>query len=254
MGWDMHDATRPNMYEYSFYTQNYSLGADGLYFWNWAAWTVWKRSEVAIRYINDADQPMTFKKMSMRILACNSGGQRYYSNTGLIPAPGTNGTSATYTIKTFVCNTPGAKDLPCTSWPSLSFEQGSPAVNRLDPDGFNMNYPGTSQSDCAQFGNPPYEFPLREFSLENVPDVLPGGFILFQLGAKDKAGGVSDWDPTIRFLMNPLEMEVEIEPKFNPYVWRAYKENDKVVWHLVRPIQIKATDKWHNIEGDDENQ
>lgn len=253
MGWDMLDASRPKMYSYDLRSKEYIYGKDGLYFWNWSAWSIWRKEEAAIRYINDADQPITFKKMSMRILACNSGGQGYWAHNGWIKPPGTNGHGATYTIKTFVCNTPGAKDLPCSSWTSLQFEQGTPAVNHLDPDSFNMNYPGTSTANCGQFGNPPYDFPMREFPLENVTDVLPGGFILFQLGATNRDGGESRWDPTIRFSMNPLEMEVEIEPKFNPYVWRAYHENGKVVWHLVRPVQVKATDGWHNIEGDDEN-
>lgn len=253
MGWDMYDASRPNMYRYNLSSQSYSLGEEGLYFWNWSAWSVWERYEVVIRYINDAEQPIIFKQMNMKILACNSGGQGFYAHNGYIPPLGTNGYGATYTIKTFVCNAPGAKDLPCSSWSSLQFEQGTPAVNHLDPDGFNMNYPGTSTANRGQFGDPPYDFPMREFPLENVPEVAPGGFILFQLGATNRDGGQSRWDPTIRFSMNPLEMEVEVEPKSRPYVWRAFHENGKVVWHLVRPVKLKATDGWHSIEGDDEN-
>ena len=255
MGWEMYDASKPKMYDYFPSSNRYVYGPDenptsGLPYWNWAAWTVWTKSEAAIRYINTSSQPLTFSQMNIRILACNSGGQGFWSNTGWIPRPGSNGYGATYTIKTFVCNTPGAKDLPCSAWSSLQFQEGTPAVNKLPPDGYNMNYTGVNHQNCAQFGEYPYQFPMRQFPLQNVPTILPGGFIIFRLGVKDRTGQQSSWDPTIRFAMNPIEMEVKIEPKFNPYIWRAYRENGKVAWHLVKPIQIKASDKWHNIEGD----
>lgn len=250
MGWEMYTESRPKMYDYMLSSNKYVF--NGITpSWNWAAWTVWRKSDAVIRYINDSNQPIRFNKMSMRILSCNSGGRAFWAHNGYIDT-GSYGHSATYTVRSRVCNVAGAKDLPCDQWNTLNFQEGTPAVNRLDRDGFNMNYPGTSKSDPGQFGNPPYEFPFREFPLLNIPEVLPGGFVLFHLHVADReSAATAPYDPTIRFSMNPLEMKVEIEPQYSPYIWRAYKENGKIVWHLVRPIQLKTADKWKNIEGDD---
>lgn len=258
MGWDMYDAIRPKLYNYwlptasGYIPYTYTFEPE-IPFFNWGAWSVWNRQYVAIRYINDSEQPITFKMMKLRILACNSGGQSFWAHNGIVPY--TSGYGATYTIRTFVCNTPGAVNQDATTWHTLNFEQADPSSNVVSTSSFNMNYPGTSTSNTGMFGEPPYEFPMREFPINNCPEVLPGGFALFRLELTNpqRPANAEYRDPTIRFSMNPLEMEVEIEPKFNPYVWRAYHENGKVVWHLVRPVQVKANDGWHNIEGDDEN-
>ena len=249
----MRDDGRPILYSYWLNDERghppFTYTSSG--FFNWGAWSVWNRQYVAIRYINDSNQPVRFNSVGLRIVACNSGGSSFWSSSGVVDHSG--GWGATYTMRIFVCNTPGASSTPVDQWHTLTYEEATVAVKDVPDADYNMNYRGTSTSNTAMFGEPPYDFPMQKFTFDTCPNILPGGFAIVRLEITDRKGGFDySRDPTIRFSMNPLEMEIEFDPQFNPYVWRAYHENGKVVWHLVRPVQVKAIDGWHNIEGDNE--
>lgn len=255
MGWDWVEGTndtQPKIFNYWYNT--YGTRPAGTYtyespvFFNWGAWSVWRRQAVAIRYINDTGQPMMFGSISIKILACNSGGQGFNAHNGWIPAPGTNGYGANYTLRVRVCNTSGAADEPVESWHTLTYQETS-ITNHIPTDNYNMNYPGVAGGATAMFGEPPYSFPLREFAIENCPIIEPDGIALVQLEIKDRDGGEGRYDPTIRFALNPHEMVVNIEPLQKPYIWKSFIENGQVVWHLVKPVQIQTAGGWEDIEG-----
>ena len=151
-------------------------------------------------------------------------------------------------LKAFLCfaSFPLVNDGGKTYQESKKWERDVPNIS-----GSNMNSPGTGTSNTAKFGDPPYTgnkgLVLHTYTIEDCPVIEPGGVAYVHLGMKDFKGPKGEM--TIRFVLNPHEMEVEFKPGIAPYVWRFCEDNQ---WHLVRPAYVATTGKtWNSIDGEE---
>lgn len=254
MGWIWESDSSPNPIIYRFENRSYDIRKP-LYL-TWAIGTVWSDTEYCIAYVNDTGQPMKIGNISIKTVSCHSGGQLYYAFGGPMDVP-CGGYGADYTVYVRVSNDLGIDLDNPDSINSAHFEESEAYTNDIPSiTSSNMNSPGTSSTNTAVFGEPPFTgdhaFAFREYIIQNCPVIQPGGFafVHFRVGNFKIPEGLSLRRMTIRFLLNPREMIVDLEPMYNPYVWR-YDENHE--WHLVRPIQVSlGGNQWNNIEGDTE--
>lgn len=237
MAWDMYKATKPYIYNY-----NKSRGywkASPRYF-TWQTGKLWSQKEEAVKYINDTKVPMRIDNVSIKTVACDSGGRGYWAAAGYRGIP-CEGYGATYYAYIRVTNDGGR-----TFQESKKWERDVPNIS-----GSNMNSPGTGKSNTARFGDPPYKgnkgLVLHKYTIEDCPIIEPGGVAYVHLGMKDFKGPKDKM--TIRFVLNPHEMEVDFKPGVNPYVWRFCEDNE---WHLVRPIYVEGSGKsWSSVEDEE---
>ena len=207
-------------------------------YYTWGRGTVWIRQEAAIKFMNDTGQRMKIGSVSIKSVACDSGGRSYWAANGRVTTPCV-GYGAQYTVYVRVSNDGEA-----------TFQESSKYTNDVaNISGTNMNTPGTSRTNCAQFGNPPFTgdkaLQLRDYTIEQCPIIEPNGVAYVHFSVHDFHGPYTQ--TVIRFVLNPLEMNVTFEPELGPYIWQYQSDNQ---WHLVRPIQIRTAGKWMNVEGE----
>lgn len=239
MGWEMNDAPyvgKPVIYNW-YYNEDppYYQKADPPYY-SWAGGGLWQRLEASIKFINDTDSSLKLKNVAIKTVSCHSGGKYYWSSTGLtIPC---YGYGAKYTCYVRVSN-----DDEKTYQESSKFSNTVPNINSS-----NMNSPGTSTTNTAKFGDPPFTgdkgLILRSYVFDTCPVIEPGGIARLHLHV-DLLDPSKKYSTNIRFLLNPDEMEIQFEPELGPYIWRFCEDG---AWHLRRPMQIQTGNGWSSVE------
>lgn len=210
----------------------------GVYF-TWQTKSLWLAHGAAIKFINDTENPMTMSSVKIKSCACHSGGQSFYAwaGYGYAPTNPTNGAGADYSCYIRVSN-----DDEASYQQSDTFTRHVPALTSS-----NMNYRGNSSSS-AIFGDPPYTgnagMTLNEYTFASCPEIEPGGiaYIHFDVNNFDST---SNEYTTIRFALDPREMEVYFEPDVDPYIW-VYESDHK--WHLRQPFYVTSGGKWTSVE------
>lgn len=236
MSWDMSSATKPVIYNY-----NASKGywaATPRYF-TWQTGNLWANKEECVKFINDTNDVQVIKKIGIQTVACDSGGRGYWAYGGYrgIPCKGYGGTYRCYVRvsndgqKTFAQSNVVSHDVPNIS-------------------GSNMNSPGSGPYATAVFGNPPFTgdkvLQYRNFEFTTLPPIQKGGVAYVHLGISNFKGDQNS--VTIRFVLNPLAMIIDLTPQTKPYVWQ-YSAADKA-WHLREPLYAKMNGKWQDPNPD----
>ena len=236
MGWDMWTSSKPYIWNYNPSTKVYEHSTP--YYYTWASATIWESEEACLKFVNDTGAPMKISSVAIKTVACDSGGDSYWSSTGVVYTPCV-GYGAKYTCYVRVTNDSGS-----------TFEESDKYTNDVaNLSGSNMNSRGTSTSNTASFGNPPFTgdklLQLRNYEFLQCPTISAGGTAYVHIRIHDFKGPTSQ--TTIRFILNPLEMEVHIEPEIAPYIWKFKSDGQ---WHLTRPIKISTGGgNWINIDG-----
>lgn len=228
MAWDTMSNGRPKIYNYA----NGKYTWAGIYF-TWQTDSLWNAHEEAIKFINDTETPMTMSSVKIKTCACDSGGQSYWSSSGLVSP--CKGYGASYTCYVRVSNDD-----------EKSFQESDKYTNTIPTiTSSNMNYKGSSTSSTAVFGNPPFTgnmgLQLREYTFSSCPEIQPGGVAYIHLDVHDFLGSPT----TVRFALDPNEMEIYFEQDVDPYIW-VYESDHK--WHLRQPFYVTSGGKWTNVE------
>ena len=249
MGWLKQENGRPRIFGYDGNTYS-----DPTPKWfTWMTGNLWGRYEECACFENDNKYSLILRDCAIGICACDSGNRGYWvwgSYRGM-PA---KGYGANYTMYVRVDN-PGESiqesDRATLDIPSI----GSAASDTYDSEGrllavsSNMNSPGWGPRNTAVFGNPPYgqgqysEYTginLKKFDILNCPVVKPGGKLYLHLKVHNFKGPKDN--VTIRFILDPDQMDINLEPVELPYIW--VREVDKK-WHLRKPLYVVDKDhKW----------
>lgn len=246
MGWvllpsDHNKARYPRIYNYYLVdnpTWGWTKGTYGLAhsgYYTWARGNLWLYYDACIRFNNDTGDTLKLTSVAIKSVSCHSGGEYYWSSSGI-----TNpcyGYGARYTVYGRVSNDGGN-----------SYEESSKYTNTVpDITSSNMNSAGSSVTNTAKFGDPPYEgnkgLILRNYTFTEFPSIEPDGFcyLHFHIDLLDNS---KQYQTTIRFVLDPREMEVAFDTVRGPYIWRFCEDNK---WHLRRPVQVYGTDSEGNI-------
>lgn len=247
MGWLRQANGKPRIFHYN----GTSYSDPNPQWFTWMTGNLWAQYEECACFENDMGRPIIVNHCKIGICACDSGGRGYWvwgSYRG-IPA---KGYGATYTMYTRVEN-PGSTSFEESSRSSLDIPSiGSAASQRYDQYGkllavkSNMNTPGTGPRNTARFGYPPYGegnnsiytgTAYKDFAINNCPIVMPGGKLYLHLKVHDFKGPKDN--VTVRFLLDPDQMEVNIEPARSPYIWVRMPDKK---WHLKEPLYVKKDD------------
>lgn len=220
----------------------------------WMTGNLWANWEECACFENDLNCPLILPSCKIGICACDSGGRGYWvwGSYRDIPA---KGYGATYSMYTRVLNPgqpPQQSNIASLDIPSI----GSAASYDYDEEGrllkvdSNMNSPGWGPWNTARFGMPPYGegnyskytgTAFKEFQIDNCPAVMPGGKLYLHLRISDFKGPTDN--VTIRFLLDPDQMEIELQPAKAPYIW---VKCDDGKWHLKEPLYVKTNNGWVN--------
>ena len=134
------------------------------------------------------------------------------------------------------------------------FGGSMPFVQTGDITSSNMNSAGSSETNAAKFGDPPYEdnkgLILRNYTFTEFPNIEPDGFCYLHFHV-DLLDNSKQYQTTIRFVLDPREMEIVFDTVRGPYIWRM--TNNK--WTLKRPLQVHTGSAWSDVEnqGDGDN-
>ncbi len=245
MGWIMNTgsyADKPKIFNYllDVSPHRYEV-ADPPYF-TWSTGVLWNRYEAAIKFVNDTGQRLKLNKVAVKTVSCHSGGSQYWSTTGLVsPCYG-------YGAK-YICYVRVSNDGEKT------FQESSRATNEIpDITKSNMNSKGTSTTNTAKFGNPPFTgnmgLILRNYEFSTSPIIEIGGVAYLHLRI-ELLDDSKAYQTTIRFILNPKEMEIQFDQQRGPYIWRMESDGH---WHLRRPLQVFTGNVWTDPENQGGNQ
>lgn len=240
MAWDTRPDGRPIIYNYA--NGVYDIADDNygqpLYF-TWQSTYLWTQHGEAVKFINDTENPMVIESVSIKTCACHSGGQTFWSSSSSSADAGpSRGPGGDYTCFIRVSNDDEA-----------TFQESERWTNTIAPlTSSNMNYRGSSRTDTAVFGDPPFTgnagFQLREYTISNCPEIQPGGIAYIHIEISNftiKA----NYQDVIRFALDPREMEIYFEPDVDPYIW-VYESDHK--WHLRQPFYVTSGGRWTSVE------
>lgn len=224
---------------------NYENGvytpADPTYF-TWQTGRLWtKKDSVAIKFTNDTNVALKIGHVGIKTVACHSGGQSFWAFGGIMSY--SDGSGGYYTSFIRVSNDGGNTFQECL------VVDGSNRVRINAIGSSNMNSAGTSSTNTAQFGNPPFTgdhaLQFRTFNIEDCPVIEPGGIAYIHLKIEPDNTGTT---VVIRFVLDTDELDVAFEPGTNPYIWR-FCEDGK--WHLRKPLYTaKSSSSWKDVEED----
>lgn len=241
MSWEMYTDVKPRIFNYNKAERIYRQANPQYY--SWATGDIWKEYEACIKFINDTNIPMKISHLAIKSCACDSGGSGYWSAGGYVNNP-CKGYGATYYSYIRVTND------------GSNFSESSVGENKIPTiDGSNMNSPGTGIYNTAVFGYPPYTgnkgLVLREYTIQNCPIINVGGIAYIHFGVKEFDG--PETDTTIRFVLNPSEMEVDMEESSSSYIWqmKEYQGNGetKKRWELTDDLYMYLGDAgWRSMK------
>ena len=233
MGWTWYDenAGKPLIYNYNKHSDTYEVSTSK--YFSWQTGEQWSTYDACIKYTNDSTQSIKLNSVAIKSLACNSGGQTYWSIFGVVQTP-CNGTGGYY-----YCY---VRKIDANGNPAETSDKTKTV--RVEASPFNMNTRGSSTSQTAKFGYPPLPEPaLVNYPITDCPSIAPGeGFYLHY--------GMSSFDTNIpiaaniRFSLKPGDMEIDSKPTDSPVIWRF--EEDKE-WHLVNRLYQYTSNGWKNL-------
>lgn len=244
MGWEMSTArpNKPQMYDY----ENGSYTKAEPSYYSWMLGTKLSRVEPAIKFINDTGNPLKIGRIAVKTVACDSGGHGYWPY-GYYESTPCKGYGARYTCYVRVSNDNG------------NTYQESEQNGNIIPDIDGPNYDTLGTRDGGKTSGYSAGFGMSEslpdnrklkfhsYDIENCPIIEPNGICYVHLRIRDfniPAGG-NLRQVNIKFILNPLEMEVEFEPEESNYIW-VFGEDRK--WHLTKPLQLMAGNGWIDVD------
>lgn len=235
MGW-VKENGKPIIYSY----RNGKYTPCTPHYFTWETGRLWMgKDSNAIKFVNDSKVPLKIGHVGIKTVSCHSGGRGYWAFGGYMEAPGCKGYGGTYTCYIRVSND-GEKTFEKCDVVSGKNEITIPAISSS-----NMNTPGSSGTNTAKFGDPPYTgykgLQFRNFEIGNCPIIQPGGIAYIHLKVDTHDGR----DCVIRFVLDTDELDVGFEPGTAPYIWR-YCEDGK--WHLRKPLYVSKNGKWNDPE------
>lgn len=201
-------------------------------YYSWASGSIWTRWYAGLKYTNDTGQPITINKLGIKTVSCHSGGKTFvsysggYSYTG--PAKGYGGD---YCVFILVSNDGGS------TFELLDNQSHYAQRNIPNITSSNMVYRG-SVSGRQTAGFDPT--PLNEYEIDDCPTIMPDGIAYVMFGIRKF--NVNDLTHTyIKCILNPSEMEVEIDQGIKPYIWEYCSDGH---WHLKKRLWSKGSDGW----------
>lgn len=228
--------------------------------WTWQTGNVWTqdgRHGLAICWVNDSDQPIRIASVNIQACACDSGGETYWSTSGVIGP--CYGYGATYQCWINVAHDDGTfeqSDVISNDIPSI----GSAATSHFDPYGKildvpNMNSRGTSTTNTGTFGRPPYGLdPYSkytglqgdDYNITNCPVIEPGdrAYVHFFVGNFKGAAAQDNTIANTRFRLSAEYVNIDIKPVQQGYIW-VYHQGQ---WELCRPFYIYNNGQWTSVE------
>lgn len=221
-------------------------------YYSWAFSSIWKQHDAAIIFQNTTSDKIKFTKVGIQTVSCKNNGIAFWGDESRISKIADGG-SATYNFYVDKISYSGTISMGGYGEHStyVSTGQISSSVSiSVDPADFNLNYPGSSTSDTAIFGEPPFTgtsaLSYREFELENSPELSAGEFAALRLSIPY----LQTDNTCIRFIMNPNSMNIEVVLEPQAKIWRMCKEPDgSQRWKLVELAQIRTESGWTDIKN-----
>lgn len=237
MGWKKQDNGRPRIYNYGIVqggTYAYHEYTDPTPQWfTWQRGNLWAKKEQAALYEVDS-KPMRISSIKLKIHACHSGGKSYYAYGGWCPA--VSGVGANYLLYLRIWHKAS------NSWEECGLT-GTQQVSAITSS--NMIFQGGPGKGTAVFDDT-NSYATRTFEFANSPTLLPGDKAYVHL--KVTFNSASDQqNATIRFIMDPQEMEVKTEDPVTDYIWRY----NGTKWVLVRPLKAFKNNAWVDVKDGD---
>lgn len=263
MGWEMWTGNpkKPQIYNYYYKSHTDADGeshSSGTYdkanpgYYSWMLGTRWSYIEPTIKFINDTGNRLKIGRIAIKTVACNSGGNSYwaYGYKETVPCKGYAGNYYCYVR---VSNDGGSTYQESTKPEEIVHVLG---VNGPNYDTLGTQDGGATTGYSASFGNSSslpdaYRLRLHDYTITDCPIIEPGSICHVHLHIsnfiKHDGGDVTNLkEVNIRFILNPLEMEVEFEPEDDKYIWVF--GNDRQ-WHLTKPLQLMTGDGWVNVDN-----
>lgn len=241
MGWVKKDG-KPIIYNYEGGIDNGSYSEASPSYFTWQTGHYWNLNHSeAIKFKNDTKVPLKISHIGIKTVSCHSGGKGYWAAGGYMEAPGCTGKGGTYTSFVRVSNDGEKTFERCT------VISGKNEITVPNITSSNMNSAGTSGSDTAKFGDPPYTgnkaLSYKNFEISDCPIIEPGGVAYIHI----KVDTDNSRSVVVRFVLDTDELDIAFEPGTAPYIWR-YCEDGK--WYLRKPLYVSKNGKWNDPEGD----
>lgn len=256
----------PQIYDYKKANNQYEISN---VYYSWADGTVFRDYEACIKFINDTDSDLQISKLSIGSCACDSGNQTFsaFGNPNHPAVKGYGGRHYTYIS---VSNDTPGQDINYRHYERSSKVYnnvpaiGSAASSATDEWGKRLNHhnmnsrggSGSSASNTASFGLFPYGYESEgysrytgiaykhEYAISNSPIIQPGGIAFIHLGFEFDASLATQ--VMFKFSLKPSEINVDLEPRIDPYVWQYSRSDNK--WHLRKPFYVEKSHSWKNVE------
>lgn len=236
MGWEKQSNGRPLIYNYgivegdnTYAYHKYTVPTPAWF--TWQRGNLWAKKEEAAHYIVD-NKPIRISSIKLKIHACHSGGKSYYAYGGWCPA--VYGKGAKYSLYLRVTHDGGH-----------TFDKDYGLVTKPvgDISSSNMTFQGGPGKGTAVFDDPNA---VRTFQFDetNSPTLVPGDEVYVHLRVHDMTDQANT---TIRFVMDPQEMEVKTEDPATDYIWRY----NGTKWVLVRPLKAFKNNAWVDVKDGD---
>lgn len=210
-------------------------------YYSWQSHWLWQKEDVCIKYVNTDNFAVKIDSVSIKSMSANSGGQQYYSTTGLVPpASGNGGTYYSY-IHWF-----GKDGIPKLN--SNRDPENTSSVGKADiPDETSSNMlwagDGTSLGHTASFDKS--KMKLHTYHISDCPAINPGeGFYLHFGMERFNTEGLGNKSITVQFSLIPSEMNIDIKPSDTPCIWKFGSDGD---WHLVKELYKWTGTEWKSM-------
>ena len=226
----------------------YSGSTDGLYY-SWASAYYWNTEYVGLKYTNDSGEPVQIQSLGIKTTSCNSGFDRYgnrqtfvaysggyYSYVG--PALGYGGRFFVFIL----VKNPDSKP--------NSFELLNNQLHSATADGESQGIPSTDECNMLSRGttNSPQQTAsfdtsqIHTYTIPDCPIIKPDGVAYVMMGINRwNSPNVTSSNTYIKFILDPSEMEVQIDQGIKPYIWEYCSDGQ---WHLQKRLWSKGSDGW----------
>ena len=236
--------------------------AENQQYFSWQQGAEWLDKDTCLKFTNDEGTgPIRIHRIAVKSCACDSGGQRFWVYGASSTSDPCIGYGAKYTVFLRVFN-PGSSVAEESSKATHDIPSIGSAASQTYLDGklldhHNMNTPGTSGSSTsttASFGMPPFgtgnyhpytgiQVPIS-YDFSESPIIQPGGYAYVHFRISNFKG--NSYQTYIKFLLDPDQMEVDIDQGSDPYIWRMCEDHK---WHLVKPIYVRSSSGWADPQG-----
>lgn len=212
-------------------------------YYSWASGSIWTDWYAGLKYTNDTGQPVKINKLGIKTLSCHSGGQTFvsysggtYSYTG--PAYGYGGD---YCVFILVSNDGG------TTFELLDNQSHYTQRNIANVTSSNMTSRGSISGQQTASFNPT---PLNEYEINDCPTIMPNGIAYIMFGIRS-FNEDDIYHTYIKCILNPSEMEVDMDQDDTPYIWQYCLDPDRRKrWHLVKRVLSRNSSGGWDIADD----